>query len=199
MQISGGMREPLRFDRHLTRVVALVALLCVAACTRGSDTQPLVESTIEPYRLGTGDEVRIIVFGEEPLTREYRVSDSGNVNLPLLGPIPAVGLTANDLGESIANTMQKKGLFNNPSVSVEVTRYRPIFILGEVNKPGEYSYQPRMTVLTAVAIAGGFTYRAVVDSASIVRTTDKKAVEGLVGRQSYVEPGDVITIFERLF
>ena len=77
--------------------------------------------------------------------------------------------------------------------------YRPIFVLGEVSKPGQYPYQPGMTVLTAVAIAGGFTYRAIEDSFSVVRTVGGKAVEGQGLRQTFVQPGDVITVYERHF
>lgn len=77
--------------------------------------------------------------------------------------------------------------------------YRPVFVLGEVNKPGEFPWQPGMTVVTAVAVAGGFTYRAISDYASVVRTVGVTAVEGKVWRQSYLQPGDVVTIFERRF
>ena len=84
-------------------------------------------------------------------------------------------------------------------VSAEITAYRPIFVLGEVSKPGQYPFQPGMTVVTAAAVAGGFTYRAVTDYASVVRTQDGVAVEGKATRQSFIQPGDVITIFERRF
>jgi polysaccharide export outer membrane protein len=82
---------------------------------------------------------------------------------------------------------------------VEITAYRPIFVLGEVSKPGQYPYQPGMTMVTAAAVAGGFTYRAVLDYASVVRTQDGVAVEAKALRQSFIQPGDVITIFERRF
>jgi polysaccharide export outer membrane protein len=82
---------------------------------------------------------------------------------------------------------------------VEVLTYRPVFILGEVTKPGQYPYQPRMTVLTAVAVAGGFTYRAQTGFASILRNDGDHPVEGRVDRDTTVRPGDVITIFDRYF
>jgi polysaccharide export outer membrane protein len=82
---------------------------------------------------------------------------------------------------------------------VEVIAYRPVFVLGEVNKPGQYPWQPGMTVVTAVAVAGGFTYRAVDNYASVVRTVGSAAVEGKATRQSFIQPGDVVTIFERRF
>jgi polysaccharide export outer membrane protein len=95
--------------------------------------------------------------------------------------------------------MERSKLYRHPSVSAEVTIYRPIFILGEVSRPGQYPYQPGMTVVTAVAVAGGFTYRAVDDAFSIVRTTDGKPLEARAGRQDLVQPGDVITVYERRF
>jgi polysaccharide biosynthesis/export protein len=99
----------------------------------------------------------------------------------------------------VSAALVRAQLIRAPSVAVEVTVYRPIFVLGEVNHPGQYPYQPGMTVVTAVAVAGGFTYRAVEDRASIVRSVDGKAVEERAERQTYVEPGDVITIYERRF
>ena len=86
-----------------------------------------------------------------------------------------------------------------PSVAVEVSEFRPIFILGEVSKPGQYPYRPGMTLLSAVSVAGGFTYRAVESRASVVRTDGKQSVEGQVSREALLQPGDVITIFERVF
>ena len=87
----------------------------------------------------------------------------------------------------------------NPSVSIEITEYRPVFVLGEVTHPGQITYQPGMTVLSSIAIAGGYTYRAVEDYASVVRTVDGDSVEGKASRQAPVQPGDVITVFERKF
>jgi polysaccharide export outer membrane protein len=138
-------------------------------------------------------------MGEDQLSGEFRVNDSGSVALPLVGSVHAAGLSTAQLGQAIADALIKAQLIRTPSVSVEVTTYRPIFVLGEVNHPGQYPYQPGMTVVTAVAVAGGFTYRAVEDRASIVRGIDGKAVEGRAQRQTYVQPGDVITIYERRF
>jgi polysaccharide biosynthesis/export protein len=100
---------------------------------------------------------------------------------------------------SVAAALRRGNLVRDPSVAVEVIAYRPIYVLGEVNKPGQYPYQPGMTVVTAVAVGGGFTYRAIEDYAAVVCTVDGDAIEGRASRQSYVLPGDVITIFERRF
>jgi polysaccharide export outer membrane protein len=121
------------------------------------------------------------------------------VALPLIGTIQATGLTTDALATRVSDALQRANLLKAPSVVAEIVTYRPIFVLGEVSKPGQYAYQPGMTVVTAAAVAGGFTYRAVDDYASVVRTLDGIAVEGKATRQSFVQPGDVITIFERRF
>ncbi len=152
------------------------------------------------YTLGPGDQVRIITFGEQQLTGEFRVDAAGDVALPLVGSVHAGGLTAKQFEGAVAQTLTRSKLYKNPSVSVEVINYRPIFLLGEVSRPGQYPYQPAMTVVTAVAVGGGFTYRAVTDRFSIVRTNDRqKTTEGLASRATFVQPGDVITVFERIF
>ncbi len=154
---------------------------------------------MEPYRLGTGDVVRIITFGEAELTGQFRIDDGGNIAVPLLGLVHAAGLTIADLQDRIAAELRRRKLIVTPSVSVEVTTYRPVFVLGEVSKPGQYPYQPGMTVLTAVALAGGFTYSAVQRHALILRDMGGHTLEGSVGRGAWVHPGDVITIEERYF
>ncbi len=188
-------------SRPFLRRCAGVALTCLVlvGCAQGSDLPPLPAEPSGPYRLGVGEQVRIITFGEEKLTGEFRVNDRGEIAVPLLGPIPASGMTTSELETSIGQRLVEKKVLLDPSVSVEVLRYRPIFILGEVTKPGEYPYRPGMTVLTAVAEAGGFTYRAQTGYASILRNIDNHAVEGKVPRGMEVQPGDVIDIFERYF
>jgi polysaccharide export outer membrane protein len=174
--------------------------LALAGCGGpGTDLPLLPVSGPVDYSLGPGDQVRIITFGEETLTGEFRVNDSGNIALPLVGAVHAAGLTSAGLETAVGSALRRGNLVRNPSVAVEVIAYRPIYVLGEVNKPGQYGYQPGMTVVTAVAVAGGFTYRAVEGYAAIVRTVEGRAVEGRASRQSYVRPGDTITVFERRF
>jgi len=174
-------------------------LTAVASCAPGRNLSPLPPATETTFLLGPGDQVRVITFGEQTLTGEFRISDGGTIAIPLLGPVQANGLSTRQLEVKIANELKSKNLFRDPSVSVEVIAYRPIFVLGEVNKPGQYPYQPGMTLLTAVAIAGGFTYRAWEDYASVVRSTGSTAVEGRVSRQALLQPGDAVTVFERTF
>ncbi len=180
-------------------VVAGAVTVLLAGCAPGANLPPLASYTPGQYRLGGGDQIRVITFGEDQLTGEFRVDDQGKIALPLLGPVQAAGLTPEQLDASIGSELKSKKLIRDPSVSVEVVAYRPIFVLGEVAKPGQYPYQPGMTMLTAVAIAGGFTYRGVQAYASDIRTTSNAAVEGKITPSSFVAPGDVIKIFERRF
>ena len=177
----------------------LFALGLLAGCTPGSGLPVLSATRASVYQLGVDDQIRVITYGEDQLSEDFRIDDSGNIAVPLLGSVHAAGLSTHQLGEQIAQGLQDKKLLRSPSVSVEVTAYRPIFVLGEVAKPGQYPYQPDMTMLTAIASAGGFTYRAVQGYTYVIRQEDKKAVEGRLLPQSYVKPGDVIKIYERNF
>ena len=189
------MRINSRLGRRGVLGVALAAAL--AGCA--GDLPVVPDTPIEPYRLGTGDTVRIITFGEAQLTGEFRVNDAGNLAVPLLGTMPASGRSTDELQAAIAGELERRKLIVDPSVSVEVTAYRPIFVLGEVGKPGQYAYQPGMTVLSAVAVAGGFTYSAQQQQAVIQRQVAGRAVEGTAERGTRVHPGDIITVRERYF
>jgi polysaccharide biosynthesis/export protein len=182
------------------RQVCLLVLLLFAGCGGpGSGLPPLTDADPPDYELASGDQVRIITYGEENLTGEFRVNDSGNISLPLVGSVHAAGLTSSELEGAVAAALRRGDLVRKASVAVEVVGYRSIYVLGEVNKPGQYAYQPGMTVLSAVALAGGFTYRAIDGYVAIVRANEGKAVEGRAKPQALVRPGDVIKVFERRF
>jgi polysaccharide export outer membrane protein len=179
----------------------LCFLLCLIAnaCAPGRDLPELSPVAPDAYRLGPGDVVRLITFGEDSLTGEFRVSDSGMIALPLVGGVRASGLSPDALATRVGEALLRANLLRSPSVSAEIIAYRPIFVLGEVSKPGQYPYQPGMTMVTAAAVAGGFTYRAIQDYASVVRIQNGVAIERKAIRQSFIQPGDVITVFERRF
>jgi polysaccharide export outer membrane protein len=187
----------LRWRRLLAIPVA--ACLMLSACEPGSSLPPLPEATVAPYTLGPGETVRVVVFGQTQLTGQFTVSDRGLISVPLLGDIPASHETTDALAQAISTALADKKILLNPSVSVEVVKYRPVFILGEVVKPGQYPYEPGMTALTLVAIAGGFTYRAQTGYVSILRKSDGQVVEGQAPRGADILPGDVVTVFERYF
>lgn len=190
----------MRINSLLMRIAVLALGVQLGACHGpGGSLPPLPPPTSAAYRLGPGDQVRIITLADDQMTGAFRVNDTGAIALPMLGPIQASGLTTVQLEQVLAGALAKAQLIQNPSVSVEVTAYRPIFVLGEVNRPGEFPYQPGMTVVSAVAVAGGYTYRAIEDRASVVRSVNGVTTEALATRQSIVQPGDVITIYERRF
>ena len=178
----------------------LLAILA-AGCTQGANLPPLDPGDdVSTYRLGAGDQIRVITYDEPQLTNTFTVGARGTIDFPLLGTLDVAGESTGQLASTISSDLQTGKIMVHPSVSVEVQQYRPIFVLGEVAHPGQYPYQPGMTLLSGVALAGGFTYRAVTGYASDVRTegrTGGKAIEGRIGRATPLQPGDVITIYER--
>jgi polysaccharide export outer membrane protein len=179
--------------------MALAAVLLMAACAGpGSDLLPLPERTATAYQLGAGDQLRITVFNDPRLTGEFKITDTGTVALPLVGAVPAAGRTTREMERSVERALKERNLFNDPSVAVEVTEYRPVFVLGMVERGGQTPYQPGMSVLSAVAVSGGFNYRAVTDRVSVTRTGPDGIPREYRGeRQSLLQPGDVVTVFER--
>jgi len=151
------------------------------------------------YRLGAGDKVRIIVFGEDSLTGEYLVpGGAGKISFPLVGDVTAGGLTVGELETELVDAL-RDGFLKQPRVSIEVLEYRPFFILGEVMKPGEYPYTNGLTVLNAVATANGFTYRADTHKVYIRRANSTQEQQYQLTTSTPVEPGDTIRIGERFF
>ena len=150
------------------------------------------------YRLGSGDEMRLITFGEESLSGLFAVNGSGQVSLPLVGNLQAAGLTVPEFQRAVEAAL-KQGFMENPRVSVEVIKHRPFYILGEVEKPGEYPYKHGLTVLEAVATASGFTYRANTKRVVIKHDGGEPEVEQQLNSSTPVEPGDTIRIKERFF
>lgn len=184
----------------LGAVLGVWSALPLAGCGTPADKLPPVpEAQGAEYRLGPGDQVRLITFGEVALTGEFRIGDSGRLALPLTEGVDAQGLTTQQLAARITKQLRDSGLYRDPKVAVEVSAYRPVFVLGEVAKPGQYPYQPGMTALTAAAVAGGFTYRAVTDRFSVVRGSQGNTAEGRAERATVLQPGDVVTVYERVF
>ena len=184
----------------MRRAVALLLLLLpLAACAPGAGLPKLPPAPSGPYRLGAGDKLRLLTVADPALDGDFRISGAGDIELPLLGRFHAAGFTASGLARALEYALKAAGLERAPSVAVEVLRYRPVFVLGEVRKPGAFPYQPGMTVLSAVALAGGFTYRAIKDRAEVVRPRHGRPEAALARRASPLLPGDVVTIFERRF
>jgi polysaccharide export outer membrane protein len=151
-----------------------------------------------PYQLDAGDRLRVQVFGQEGLTNSYIVDASGNISLTLIGSVPVRGLTTAQVARAIADRL-RNGYIRNPHVSVEVEVYRPFFILGEVNAPGQYPYVPNMTVEAAVAIAGGFAPRADKGNILVARNFNGEMMRTRAPADFPMRPGDTITVRERWF
>jgi polysaccharide export outer membrane protein len=181
-------------------VLAAVALCIFATPTPGVAQQKHAASgpSGRTYVLGANDRVRIKVYGEPDITGEYEVDGSGAVSIPLAGTIKAGGLTTRQLERAIAAALSK-GIVRDPRVNVEIALYRPYYILGEVKKSGEYPYKSGLTVLDAVASAGGYTYRA--NESKVLLRRAGSAVEETYPLDApvLVYPGDNIRIPERYF
>lgn len=198
--------------RWFLALAGLAGALTLAACSDGPRPNmpgPVTHTTttsgdvaLPPdaaldYRLGSGDKLRLIVFGESELSGDFDVSGGGRVSLPLIGQIDAEGLTLSQFEAAVIAKLQD-GYLNNPRVSAEVLNYRPFYIYGEVGSPGQYPYTSGMTLLNAVAVAGGYTYRANQERAFITRGEGAE-VAYPASQAVKVLPGDVVRIPERFF
>lgn len=148
------------------------------------------------YNLGIGDRLRVIVYGEEDLSGEFEIGPAGTINLPLINEVYGENMTIGELEDEVEAKLAD-GYLVSPRVSIEVLNYRPFYILGEVNAPGSYPYVNGMTVLNAVALAGGYTVRAREEPVLLKRSAD--AAETAVGVTTPLLPGDIIKVEERFF
>lgn len=188
------------------RAAILVAVALTAACWSPLAAMPQPDQAAEPaalatipgYSLGPGDKLRITVYDEEGLTGEYTVSARGTVSVPLAGELPAAGETISQFRAMLTERLAK-GILNDPQVAAEIIEYRPFFILGEVNKPGQYPYSVGLTVYSAVATAQGFTYRANTHKVLIRHAGEATEERVRIGAATPVMPGDTVRVLERFF
>jgi polysaccharide export outer membrane protein len=155
--------------------------------------------SVAGYALGPGDRVRLTVFRHEDLSGEFDVDGEGFLAMPLVGEIRGAGMNARQLENEIESRLRQGGYLVNPQVSLEVLNYRPFYIIGEVNNPGSYQYVNGMNVINAVALAGGFSYRADQDDIVITRGGSEGKRLGDVRLDTPVLPGDIIEVTERFF
>ncbi|MQY48479.1 polysaccharide export protein [Rhizobiales bacterium RZME27] len=156
------------------------------------------EATIQPYRLDSGDRLRVSVFEQTGLSNTYTVDQAGYISFPLIGQVAARGQTMVALEGAIAAKL-KQGYLRDPDVTIEMDRYRPVFVMGEVGRPGQYSYVPGMTAQNAIAIAGGFTPRGNQRDIDVTRKINGRSITGRTSISSAMLAGDTIYVRERLF
>ena len=196
----GGSLSGKSFMKHLRlAILAVSALTLLPAC---ASYQPapdaLHRSLVQPYRLDSGDKLKVTVFGEEGLTNAYNVDKAGFLAFPLVGEVPARGRTPDQVQAEITERLAD-GYLNKPDVTVEVDQYRPFFIMGEVANGGQYQYVPGMTLQNAVAVAGGFSPRAEQGTVDVTRKSGGQVTTGRALPSDPVMPGDTVYVRERWF
>jgi protein involved in polysaccharide export with SLBB domain len=212
----------MRFSSYLRPASALALFLLLGACAgsldqnataagSGSDTTSASASasgksasasahkpaSTTELRFAPGDKLKVTVFGEEQFSGEYQVDTDGSVSLPLAGTIVVAGLSKSELERVLTNKL--KTSLRNPKVTVGVASFRPFYVLGEVQKPGEYPYRSGLNVLSAIAMAGGATYRANNSVVLIQRSGKDDFTEYAQSPSVAVLPGDVVRLRERFF
>tara|TARA_R110000751_G_scaffold24143_1_gene66117 strand:- start:45131 stop:45721 length:591 start_codon:yes stop_codon:yes gene_type:complete len=192
--------------RSIILMATLAMFMFATACQSAGPVSRQVTDPSTPaqtqsniaYTLGTGDKLRINVFGQPELSGEFVVDGTGAISLPLIGQVTAIGLSTQELETTIAANLSN-GFLLEPRVSAEVINYRPFYILGEVGRPGEYPFNSGLTVLNAVAAAGGFTYRANKKVVFIKSADGNQEVPFELDTNTVVKPGDTLRIGERIF
>ena len=179
----------------LAKSTTLLLVLFLALC---SSVKAQGNADLSQYTLGSGDVVKITVFGQEDLSVQTRLSNVGAINYPFLGDINLVGLTVNQVESTIDQGLRGDYLVN-PSVSVTVLEYRPFFIDGAVRRAGGYPYQPGLSINKAAAIAGGYTERALKEKIIIVRRIAGVETTIEASASDTILPGDIVTVQERFF
>lgn len=182
---------------------ALLAGVAVSACAEGpglpppnfaTNTGPGLEHA---YRLQIGDKMKLVVFGEENLSGDVEINGRGQIQIPLVGEIPANGRTLKDVQRAIVAKLSD-GFIKSPRISLEITNYRPIFVHGEVKTGGQYEYRNNLSFTDAVAMAGGYTYRAQQDYVILSRAGSAPVRINMPAVIPLL-PGDNIRVPERFF
>lgn len=184
--------------KNIALYVLLASLFGLAASVSAQDGAERSSQGAIRYELGSGDQIRVVVYGEEDLSGEFELDGEGVVSLPLIGAVNVGGQNLTGAARLIEEKLAD-GYLINPRVSIEVMNYRPFYILGEVKDPGSYPFVNGMTVLNAVALASGFTYRAAKSKVEITRRVDGAEQIFRAEDTTLVLPGDIIRVPERFF
>lgn len=193
----------------LSRLASFVLLVCcaLAGCDGGSSLGPISaeerEALIRSAQttspdLQPGEKIKVTVYGEDRLSGEYEIDPAGYVSLPLAGTVKAAGLSKLQMEQELAKKF-RGDILRNPKVTVDVSSFRPFYILGEVSKPGEYPFKSGLNVMSAIALAGGSTYRASRSNVLIQHIGENGFREYPFSPTIPVLPGDLIRVPERYF
>lgn len=190
--------------RRLLALFLLLGMAALAACQGREIPPPPVMPKGEgrqvfQYRLGPGDKLAVKVFGQDDLSGEFEIGADGQLSMPLIGQVDAAGLTVAELRARMVELYNENYLVD-PQVTIEVANYRPFFILGQVRNPGSFPYQSGLNMRQAVALAGGYTNRALHEPMIVIRNNEEDVPTRYSVTQDYpVLPGDTIEVQRRLF
>lgn len=180
--------------------VSAAALLAIglAACGVNAIDLPPPPAQAPVYRLAPGDRVSVQVFGQPDLSGQFDVTADGTLPVPLVGAVPAGNRTVAEVADDLRTRLDRSFVVN-PRLSVDVVTYRQIFVLGQVNHPGGFPYTPGLTVQQAVALAGGFTRRAITDKVAVTRLTESGPKDYGITMRDTLLPGDTLDVQRRIF
>ncbi len=192
------------------RFLALLFVTLFGASVAGCDSLSILGPTnrsVAPTntikssggRLQAGEKIKIFVVGEDKISGDYEIDPEGSVSVPVAGTLRAAGLTKSELEERLAQKLRSAQYLRDPMVTVDISAFRPFYVLGEVEKPGEYVYHAGLSVVSAVAVAGGYTYRANKSYVLVQRAGEHEFTEYSLPLNVQIFPGDVISVPERYF
>lgn len=189
--------------RTLLLVAGLSLPLALVACAVPGASNIDAPNTLDanqPAYLNSGDKIKLNVYGEEDLSGEYMLDQRGVITLPMVGEISARGMTQAQLQDTLRQAFVQGGYLSRPLISVDISALRQVFILGEVNAPGAFPYEPSLTSLKVVALAGGYTPRAAQGRLLVDRTTESGSVVRMNASDlTPILPGDTLIVRERIF
>jgi protein involved in polysaccharide export with SLBB domain len=199
-----GWAKPV-LSRRSPLCLAVAACVLLSACG-GIDAPSATPADLDrvravaaaPPQLQAGEKIRVMVFGENSLSGEYQIDPSGFVSLPLAGTIKAAGLTQDGLARELEANL-RSGYLKDPKVTVSILEFRPFYILGEVEKPGSYPYSSGLNIMSAIATAGGTTYRASQSTVLIQHPGEGEMRAYDASKPVPILPGDIIQVPRRYF
>jgi polysaccharide export outer membrane protein len=153
----------------------------------------------DDYRLGTGDEIKVTVFDEPSFSGSFTVDGLGMINMNLINQVEVRNHTLLETQAIVEAKYRDAKILKNPQARVDMVKGRPYYILGEINKAGEYPFTSGLTIMNAIAAAGDFTYRADKREVMVTGSSDGVERKVLLTPTTPIHPGDRIRVKERLF